>query len=72
MVSGPFNWHTVGPSMAIERCLNARAYVNIAARFSHLLQLCITQGDDRYLEQDNAPCHGDRIIQECIVQDTLR
>lgn len=52
--------------------LNARAYVNIAAWFSHLLQLCITRGDDRYLEQDNALCHGDRIIEECIVQDSFR
>uniref|UniRef100_A0A8C2WQQ2 Uncharacterized protein n=1 Tax=Cyclopterus lumpus TaxID=8103 RepID=A0A8C2WQQ2_CYCLU len=31
MGSGPFNWYTVGPLMAIERCLNARAYLNIAA-----------------------------------------
>lgn len=44
MVSRPFNWYTVGPLMAIERCLNVRAYLNIAARFSHSLQSCIPKG----------------------------
>lgn len=44
MVSRPFNWYTLGPLMAIEQCLNARAYLNIAARFSHSLQSCTPKG----------------------------
>lgn len=44
MVSGPLNWCTVGPLIAIERCLNARAYLYIAARFSHSLQSCTPKG----------------------------
>lgn len=30
--------------MAIERCLNARAHLNIEARFSHSLQSCTPKG----------------------------
>lgn len=44
MVSGPFNWYTVGLLMATERCLNARAHLDIVARFRHSLQSCTPKG----------------------------
>ena len=72
MVSGPFNWYTVGPLMAIERCLNARAYLNNSSQVQPFIVIIYPQGDDMYFEQDNILCHGDRIVQECTVQDTFR
>lgn len=44
MVSRPFSWYTVGLLMAIERCLNARADLNIEAMFSHSLQSSTPKG----------------------------
>uniref|UniRef100_A0A8C4F6M7 Uncharacterized protein n=1 Tax=Dicentrarchus labrax TaxID=13489 RepID=A0A8C4F6M7_DICLA len=44
MVSGPFNWYTVGLLMATELCLYARAHLDIASSFSHSLQSYTPKG----------------------------
>jgi hypothetical protein len=33
---GMFSWHTLGPLILIEQCLNATAYLNIVADQVHL------------------------------------
>ncbi len=61
MVWGIFSWHTLGPLVPIEHCLNTTAYLSIVAdhdiplwlQFTHLLM---------YFQQENVPCHKAQII----------
>jgi hypothetical protein len=35
MVWGVFSWHTLGPLIKVEQCLNATTYLNIIANQVH-------------------------------------
>ena len=41
MVWGIFSWHTLGPSVPAEHCLNAAAYLTIAADPVHPLMTTV-------------------------------
>lgn len=55
MVSGPFNWNTVGFLMAIEQCLYTSAPLNIASRLSHSFHSCTPKGMMGILSKIMAP-----------------
>ncbi len=62
MVWGIFSWHTLGPLEQIEHCLNATAYLSIAADHVHPFMTTMYPSSDGYFQQDNAPCHKAQII----------
>ncbi len=67
MVWGIFSWHTLGPLVPIEHCLNATAYwvflltmsIPLWLQCTHLLM---------YFQQDNAPCHKAQIISDWFLE----
>jgi len=56
MVWGIFSWHSLGPLVPIEHCLNATACLSIVSDHVHLVMSTMYPFSDGYLEQDNA-CH---------------
>ncbi len=62
MVWGIFSWHTLGPLVPIEHCLNATAYLSIVADHVHLFMTTVYPSSDGYFQQDNPPCHKAQII----------
>jgi len=61
MVWGIFSWHSLGPLVPIEHCLNATACLSIVSDHVHLVMSTMYPFSDGYLEQDNA-CHKAWII----------
>jgi hypothetical protein len=57
-----FSWHTLGPLIPTEQCLNATAYLNIVADQVHPLMVTIDPLSHGYFQQDNAPCHKACIV----------
>ncbi len=64
VVWGIFSWHTLGPLVPIEHCLNATAYLSIVADHVHPFMTAVYPSSDGYFQQDNAPCHKTQIILE--------
>ncbi len=64
MVWGIFSWHTLGPLVPIEYCLNATAYLRIVAEHVHPFMTTVCPSSDGYFQQDNAPCHKAQIISD--------
>ncbi len=64
MVWGIFFWHTLGPLVPIEHCLNATAYLSIVADHVHPFMTTVYPSSDGYFQQDNAPCHKAQIISD--------
>ncbi len=62
MVWGIFCWHTLGPLVPIEHCLNATAYLSIVAGHVHLFMTTVYPSSDDYFQQYSAPCHKAQII----------
>ncbi len=62
MVWGIFSWHTLGPLVPIEHCLNATAYLSIVA--DHVLYDFSVPIFWCYFQQDNAPYHKAQIISD--------
>ncbi len=62
MVWEIFSWHTLGPLVPIEHCLNATAYLIIVADYVHPFMTIVYPSSDGYLQKDNAPCHKAQII----------
>ncbi len=56
MVWGIFSWHTLGPLLPIEHCLNATAYLIIVADYVYPFMTTVYPSSDGYFQQDNAPC----------------
>ncbi len=59
-----FSWHTLGPIVPIEHCLNATAYLSIVADHVHPfipIFWC-------YFQQDNAPCNKAQIISDWFLE----
>ncbi len=48
-----FSWCTLGPSVPIEHCLNATAYLSIVAEHVHPFMNTVYPSSDGYLQQDN-------------------
>ena len=50
--------------MSWEFNLNAAGYLNIIANQVHLFMAAVYQSANGFVQQDNAPCHKARIVQE--------
>ena len=64
MVWGVFSWHTLGLLIKVEQHLNATGYLNIIANQVHPFMTAVYPSANGFLQQDNAPCHKARIVQE--------
>ncbi len=64
MVWGIFYWHTLGPLVPIEHCLNATAYLSIVADHVHHFMTTVHPSFDGYFQQDNAACHKAQILSD--------
>ncbi len=53
MVWGIFSWHTLGPLVPIEHCLNATAFLSIVADHVHPFMITVYPSSDGYFQQDN-------------------
>ncbi len=67
MVGGIFSWHTLGPLVPIEHCLNATAYLSIVSDHVHPFMTTVYQSSDDYFQQDNAR-HKAEIISDWFVE----
>nr|KAF6310702.1 hypothetical protein mMyoMyo1_008760 [Myotis myotis] len=65
MVWGMFSWHDLGSLIHVEQHLNSTTYLSIIADQVHPIMLMVYPNGDGFFQQDNAPCHGARIVQEC-------
>ncbi len=68
MVWGIFSWHTLRPSVLIEHCLNATAYMSIVADHVHPFMTTVYPSSDGYFQQDNAPCHKAQVISDWFLE----
>ncbi len=68
MVWGIFSWHTLGPLVPIEHCLNATVYLSIVADHVHPFMTTVYPSSDGYFQQDNAPCRKAQIISDWFLQ----
>ncbi len=55
MVWGIFSWHTLGPLVPIEHCLNTTAYLSIVADHIHPFMTTVYPSSDDFFQQENAP-----------------
>ncbi len=62
MVWGIFSWHTLGPLVPIEHCLNATAYLSIVSDHVHPFMTTVYPSSYGYFHHDNAPCYKAQII----------
>ncbi len=69
MVWGIFSWHTLGPLVPIEHCLNATAYLSIVADHVHPFMTTVYPFYDGYFQQDDSPCHKAQIISDWFLED---
>ncbi len=65
---GIFSWHTLGPLLAIEHCLNATVYLSIVADHVHPFMTTVYPSSDGYFQQDNAPCHKAQIMSDWFLE----
>ncbi len=66
---GIFSWHTLGPLVPVEHCLNATtAYLTIVADDVHPFMTTVYPSSDGYFQQDNAPRHKDQIISDWFLE----
>ncbi len=68
MVWGIFSWHTLGPLVPIEHCLNATAYVSIVTDHIHPFMTTVYPSSDGYFQQDNAQCHKAQMISDWFLE----
>ncbi len=68
MVWGIFAWHTLGPLVLIEHCLNTTTYLSIVADHVHPFMTTVYLSSDGYFQQDNAPCHKAQIISDWFLE----
>ena len=64
IVRGVFSWHTLGSLIKLEQRLNATGYLNIIANEVHPFMAAVYPSANGFLQQDNAPYHKARIVQE--------
>ena len=58
------SWLPLGPLIKVEQGLNATGYLNIIANQVHPLMAAVCPSGNGFLQQDNAPSHKARILQE--------
>uniref|UniRef100_A0AAR2INL3 Tc1-like transposase DDE domain-containing protein n=1 Tax=Pygocentrus nattereri TaxID=42514 RepID=A0AAR2INL3_PYGNA len=69
MVWEIFSWHTLGPLVPIEHCLNAAAYLSIVADHVHPFMTTVYPSSDGYFQQGNVtPCHKAHIISNLFLE----
>ncbi len=68
MVWGIYSWHTLGPLVPIEHCLNATAYQSIVADYVHPFMTTVYPSSDGYFQQGNAPYHKAQIISDWLLE----
>ncbi len=68
VVWGIFSWHTLGPLVPIEHCLNATVYLSIVADHVHPFMTTVNPFSDCYFQQHNAPCHKAKIISDWFLE----
>ncbi len=68
MVWGIFSWHTLGPLVPIEHCLNATAYLSIVADHVHAFMTTVHPSSDGYFQKDNAPCHKAQTLSDWFLE----
>nr|KAF6310646.1 hypothetical protein mMyoMyo1_008710 [Myotis myotis] len=59
-----FSCHDLGPLIRVEQRLNSTTYLSIVADQVHPIMWMAYPNGDGFFQQDNAPCHGARIVQE--------
>ena len=64
IVRGVFSWHTLGSLIKLEQRLNATGYLNIIANQVYLFMTAVYPSANGFIQQNNAPCHKARIVQE--------
>ncbi len=52
MVWRIFSWHTLGPLVSIEHCLNTSAYLSIFDDHVHPIMTTVYPSSDGYFQQD--------------------
>jgi len=62
MVWGIFSWHTLGPLVPIEHCLNATAYLSIVSDHVHPFMTTVYPFSDGYFQQDNMQCQKAQLV----------
>jgi len=65
---GIFSWHTLGPLVPVEPCLNTTAYLSIVADHVHPFMTTVYLSSDGYIQQDTAPCHKAQIISDSFLE----
>ncbi len=68
MVWGIFSWHTLGPLVPIEHCLNATVYLSIVVDHVHPFTTTVYPSSDGYFQQDNTSCHKAQIISDWFLE----
>ncbi len=68
MVWGIFSWHSLGPLVPIDHCLNTTAYLIIVADHVHPFMTTVYPSYDGYFLQDNAQCHKAQIISDWFLE----
>ncbi len=68
MVWGIFSWHTFGPFVPIEHCLNTTDYLSIVADHIHPFMTTVFTSSDGYFQQDNTPCHKAQIMSDWFLE----
>ncbi len=68
MVWGIYSWHTLGPLVPIEHCLNDKAYLSNVVDHVHPFMTTVYPSSDGYFQQDNAPCHKAQIISDWFLE----
>nr|KAF6341537.1 hypothetical protein mMyoMyo1_011953 [Myotis myotis] len=57
-------WHDFGPLIHVEQCLNNTTYLSIIVDQVHPIMLMVYPNGYGFFQQNNAPCHCARIVQE--------
>ncbi len=65
---GIFSWHTLGPLVPIEHCLNTTVFLSIVADHLHPFMTTVYPSSDEYFQQDNAACHKAQIISDWFLE----
>ncbi len=65
---GVFYWHTLGPLVPINHCLNTTAYLSIVADHVYPFMTTVYLSSNGYFQQDNAPCHKAQIISDWFLE----
>ncbi|GBO00817.1 Transposable element Tc1 transposase [Araneus ventricosus] len=70
MLWGTFLWAVLGPVVVAEQTMKAANYLNIIADQLHPYMVFVFPTGNGIFQQDNAPCHKDRIVLEWFEEHT--